>query len=77
MDRVRKGEIPWMKIDVLNRLILDDLLQECNINDVSPAEFAKLNRVWHRLKLGARRCRWSARRPGWAIRDARSSAGTE
>jgi hypothetical protein len=29
------------------------------------------------VKLGARRCRRSARRPGWSIRDAKSSAGTE
>ena len=27
MDRVRRGELPWTKIDDLHRLILDDLLE--------------------------------------------------
>ena len=49
MDRVRKGEIPWTKIDGLHRLILDELTQEFEIKGLSPAEIAELNRVWHRL----------------------------
>ena len=28
MNRVRTGELPWLKIDQLHRLILDDLLVE-------------------------------------------------
>ncbi len=49
MDRVRKGEIPWVKIDALHRVILDELLQEFEIKGLSFAEVAELNRAWHRL----------------------------
>jgi hypothetical protein len=28
MDKVRKGTLPWMKLDALHRMILDDLLVE-------------------------------------------------
>ena len=34
MDRVRTGELPWLKIDELHRLILDDLLDRAGIGDV-------------------------------------------
>lgn len=49
MNRVRTGELPWMKIDGLHRLILDELLQEFEIKGLSPKEVDELNRVWHRL----------------------------
>jgi 2-haloacid dehalogenase len=49
MDRVRKGEIPWVKIDALHRVILDELLQEFEIKGLSSGEVAELNRAWHRL----------------------------
>lgn len=49
MNRVRTGEIPWTKIDVLFRLILDELIQEFEIKGLSPQEIAEFNRVWHRL----------------------------
>jgi 2-haloacid dehalogenase len=51
MDRVRSGELPWMKIDVLHRMILDELLVQFRIADaLSEEEKIDLNRVWHRLK---------------------------
>lgn len=51
MDRVRSGDLPWTKIDVLHRMILDDILQKFRIADaLSEAEKAHLNLVWHRLK---------------------------
>ena len=51
MDRVRSGELPWSKIDVLHRTILDDLLAQFKIADaLSEEEKVELNRVWHRLK---------------------------
>jgi 2-haloacid dehalogenase len=51
MDRVRSGELPWMKIDVLHRMILDELLVQSKIADaLSEQEKVDLNRVWHRLK---------------------------
>lgn len=49
MHRVRTGALPWMNIDALHRLILDDLLARFDINGLSEAEKETLNRVWHRL----------------------------
>jgi 2-haloacid dehalogenase len=51
MDRVRSGELPWTKIDVLHRMILDDLLAQFKIADaLTEEEKVHLNLVWHRLK---------------------------
>ena len=49
MDRVRSGELPWLKIDALHRLILDDLLDGVGMGDVPDDEVARLNLAWHRL----------------------------
>ena len=51
MNRVRTGTLPWMNIDALHRLILDDLLVHFDINGLSEAEKETLNRVWHRLDV--------------------------
>lgn len=50
MDRVRNGALPWMKIDALHRLILDDLIVRFRIEGLSQADRDHLNRVWHRLE---------------------------
>ena len=49
MDRVRRGQLPWTKIDALHRLILNRLLGEFGIRGLSEEEVDHLNRVWHRL----------------------------
>ncbi|MEO8629084.1 MAG: haloacid dehalogenase type II [Betaproteobacteria bacterium] len=49
MDRVRNGELPWMNIDRLHRIILDQILQRFDVNGLSETETAQLNRAWHRL----------------------------
>jgi 2-haloacid dehalogenase len=49
MDRVRKGSLPWMKLDLLNRMLLDDLLNEFAIHGLSEEEKQDWNHVWHRL----------------------------
>ena len=49
MARVRNGELPWTKIDVLHRMILDGLLEEFGVTGLSENEKDHLNRVWHRL----------------------------
>ena len=49
MNRVRNGELPWLKIDALHRLVLDELLEEFELKGPTPAEVDELNRVWHRL----------------------------
>ena len=50
MDRVRKGELPWMKLDELHRMLLEELLEEFKIESSSEQEKDWWNRVWHRLK---------------------------
>lgn len=50
MDKVRKGEMPWTKLDRLHRMILDSLLTEFEIQGLTEEEKDHWNRVWHRLK---------------------------
>ena len=50
MDRVRKGELPWTKLDDLHRMSLEILLKEFKIEGLSEAEKDHWNKVWHRLK---------------------------
>jgi 2-haloacid dehalogenase len=50
MDKVRKGEIPWTKLDVLHRTMLENLLKEFGIAGLTEEEKEHWNRVWHRLK---------------------------
>jgi 2-haloacid dehalogenase len=49
MEKVRKGELPWTKLDVLHRGTLNELLIRFKISGLSEDEIAHLNRVWHRL----------------------------
>ncbi len=50
MNRVRRGELPWTKLDVLHRMILDQLLVKYKIEGLTEEEKVHFNRVWHRLK---------------------------
>jgi len=49
MNKVRTGELPWLKIDDLHKIILDELLISLNINVFSDEEKTHLNKAWHRL----------------------------
>ena len=49
LSKVRKGEMPWTKLDVLHRMSLDRLLGEFGITGLSEAEIDDFNRAWHRL----------------------------
>jgi 2-haloacid dehalogenase len=49
MDKVRKGELPWMKLDALHRMILNQLLEEFQITGLTEQEKEHWNAVWHRL----------------------------
>ena len=49
MEKVRRGETPWTKLDDLHRMSLDRLLVEFAITGLSEAEIDHLNRAWHRL----------------------------
>ena len=51
MEKVRKGELPWTKLDDLHRMILDQLLMEFRMMpSLTEQDKDYLNRVWHRLK---------------------------
>jgi 2-haloacid dehalogenase len=49
MNRVRNGELPWMKLDDLHRLILDELLPQFGLESMNDEERHELNQAWHRL----------------------------
>ena len=49
MDKVRNGTLPWMKLDALHRMILDDVLAEFQITGLSESDKDSWNQVWHRL----------------------------
>ncbi|MGH9661760.1 MAG: haloacid dehalogenase type II [Bryobacteraceae bacterium] len=49
MDRVRKGELAWTRIDALHRMVLDRLLEEFGVAGLSETEKDHFNRAWHRL----------------------------
>jgi hypothetical protein len=49
MDRVRRGELPWTKLDALHRMILDDLFAQAGIDSLRDDDIEHLNRAWHRL----------------------------
>lgn len=48
MDLVRRGELPWTRLDDLHRRILDELLREADIT-AADNDIDHLNRAWHRL----------------------------
>lgn len=49
MQRVRSGELPWMKIDALHRLILDGLVERFGLASLDEVDLGRLNQAWHRL----------------------------
>ena len=49
MDRVRKGELPWTKLDALHRTSLDRLVAEFGIKGLTEADLVHINFGWHRL----------------------------
>jgi 2-haloacid dehalogenase len=50
MNRVRKGELPWTKLDLLHRASLDRLVAEFGIKGLTEADLVHINLGWHRLK---------------------------
>ena len=49
MHRVMSGELGWTLIDDLHRLILDQILGQFGLADLTEAEKQHLNKAWHRL----------------------------
>src|ERR1700730_8994427 len=50
MDKVRRGEIPWTRLDDLHRMILEELLEEFKIEGLTEEEKVSWTHVWRRLK---------------------------
>lgn len=70
MARVRSGELPWMNIDQLHRMILDGLLARFGLESLTEDELDYLNRVWHRLEP------WPDARRGLALLKRRHVIAT-
>ncbi|HVP09095.1 MAG TPA: haloacid dehalogenase type II, partial [Burkholderiales bacterium] len=70
MARVRSGELPWMNIDRLHRMILDGLLGRFGLEGLTEDELDNLNRVWHRLDP------WPDARKGLALLKRRHVIAT-
>ena len=49
MDQVVSGQQPWISIDDIHRLILDELLVKYQISTLTEAQKMDLNFIWHRL----------------------------
>jgi 2-haloacid dehalogenase len=49
MDRVRKGQLPWTKLDALHRASLDVLIARFDIKGLSEDDLVHINLGWHRL----------------------------
>jgi len=49
MKRVRNGEREWLKLDLLHRENLLEVLEEHGIESLSEDEIDDFNRAWHRL----------------------------
>lgn len=49
MQRVRSGEIPFCKLDLLHRINLDQVLAARGLHDLDEPTRAELNTAWHRL----------------------------
>ena len=49
MDRVRKGDLPWTRLDDLHRASLDRLVVDFGVKGLSEADMDHINRGWHRL----------------------------
>jgi 2-haloacid dehalogenase len=49
MDRVRKGELPWTRLDDLHRTSLNQLVADFGIKGLTEDDLVHINLGWHRL----------------------------
>jgi 2-haloacid dehalogenase len=49
MDEVRSGKIPFVKLDVIHRRMLERILARFGLEKVEPKVLDELNLAWHRL----------------------------
>lgn len=50
MNKVMRQELPWLNLDALHRLALEETLTEFHVSVFTDEEKAHLNSVWHRLQ---------------------------
>ncbi len=50
LDRVRRGELRWTKLDRLHRMSLEEILGQFKLAGLSESEIDRFNLVWHRLE---------------------------
>jgi 2-haloacid dehalogenase len=50
LDCVLRGDMPWKNLDAINRMLLDQVLEQFGIMGLSEAEKMHLNHLWHRLQ---------------------------
>ena len=49
MGKVRNGELPWINLDGLHRMALEEVLEEFGISGLGEQAKAEFNLAWHRL----------------------------
>lgn len=49
MQRVMSGELGWTLLDDLHRLILDEILVQFEVTNLTEQQKHHLNKIWHRL----------------------------
>lgn len=50
ITRVLNGDLPWMNLDSLHKMVLHELLEEFEVANLSEEEINQLNECWHRLE---------------------------
>jgi 2-haloacid dehalogenase len=50
MNRVRRGELPWTRLDDLHRMTLEQILADFGVPGLTEVEKDFLNHAWHRLE---------------------------
>ena len=50
LDKIRKGEMPWTRLDDVHRMILEELLKEFKIEGLTEEDKVSWTHAWRRLK---------------------------
>lgn len=53
MEEVRSGRLPFAKLDLIHRRMLDRILPAFGLQDLDPEALDELNLAWHRLEAWA------------------------
>lgn len=50
LDKVINKQTPWMNLDTLHKIALEDLLKKFGVNNLTDNEKEHINKIWHRLE---------------------------